>query len=428
MNPEIPATAPVRFDCPACGAVLTVPAAAAGLQGPCPKCWKEIVSPDPALGLPARLPALPPVPPPAEDLVPAIPAPPPDPAPAIPAPEIPTIPAEPASSETPTAPTASEPAPEPPAALTPDPESPLTPPAAAAPKSGKAGWVLTLLVFSLAFAAVGYHFGKSQRPPEPAPLSPAPAPAAPPKPAAPDPEPVPEPEPLPDPPAPEDPPKPTASGLPSPEATLRSFLEAPDWKTRGARVLSPDEILPAMEKYAAQAGDGPIATTSVTLIGEDGSNHIFKVSTPAIPEGFPVAVSATEEGPMIDWESFIGFHDDHFRKFLEGPTGRSGIFDLLVKPEPEQAGDNAAYFVSYRLSVPMPGRETVAWIPKETVALARLRAIFDGSGGFDKATVERLAETGIPLVLALEKKLTNDGRDFIEIKDVVAIGWGPPAP
>jgi hypothetical protein len=76
----------------------------------------------------------------------------------------------------------------------------------------------------------------------------------------------------------------------------------------------------------------------------------------------------------------------------------------------------------------MPGRETVAWIPKETVALARLRAIFDGSGGFDKATVERLAETGIPLVLALEKKLTNDGRDFIEIKDVVAIGWGPPAP
>ena len=43
-------------------------------------------------------------------------------------------------------------------------------------------------------------------------------------------------------------------------------------------------------------------------------------------------------------------------------------------------------------------------------------------------TVERLAETGVPVVLALEKKLTNDGRDFIEIKDVVAIGWGPPAP
>jgi hypothetical protein len=76
----------------------------------------------------------------------------------------------------------------------------------------------------------------------------------------------------------------------------------------------------------------------------------------------------------------------------------------------------------------MPGRETVAWIPKESVALARLRAIFDGSGGFDKATVDRLAETGVPLVLALEKKTTNDGRDFIEIKDFVAIGWGPAGP
>jgi hypothetical protein len=287
--------------------------------------------------------------------------------------------------------------------------------------------VLSLLFFSLAFAAAGYHLGKSQRPPDPATPPPAPAPSpAPVMPPDPTPEPVPDPAPLP--PAPGDSPKPPAPGHPTPEATLRAFLEAPDWKTRGARVLSPDEILPAMEKYAAQAGDGPIATTSVTLIGEDGSNHIFKVSTPAIPEGFPVAVSTTDEGPMIDWESFIGFHDDHFRKFLEGPVGRSGIFDLLVKPEPEQAGDNAAYFVSFRLSVPMPGRETVAWIHKETVPLARLRAIFDGSGGFDKATVERLAETGIPLVLALEKKLTNDGRDFIEIKDVVAIGWGPAAP
>lgn len=426
MNPEIPATAPVRFDCPACGAVLTVPAAAAGLQGPCPKCWEEIVSPDPALGLPARLPALPPLPPAAEaaTVIPALP-----PASEAPAtPEIPPAPPEPTTPVTPAETAASEPAPETPPVLPPDPESPLPPPAAAAPKSGKAGWVLSLLVSSLAFAAVGYHFGKSQRPPEPAPLPPAPAPAAPPEPAAPDPEPVPDPEPLPDPPAPEEPQPPPASGLPSPEAALRAFLEAPDWKTRGARVLSPDEILPAMEKYAAQAGDGPIATTSVTLIGEDGPNQIFKVSTPAIPEGFPVAVSATDEGPMIDWESFIGFHDDHFRKFLEGPVGRSGIFDLLVKPEPEQAGDDTAFFVSYRLSVPMPDRETVAWIGKETVPRARLQAIFDGSGGFDKATVERLAETGIPLVLALEKKKTNDGRDFIEIKDVVAIGWGPPAP
>ncbi len=74
----------------------------------------------------------------------------------------------------------------------------------------------------------------------------------------------------------------------------------------------------------------------------------------------------------------------------------------------------------------MPGRESVAWIRKDSVALARLRAIFDGSGGFDKATVDKLlAETGVPLVLALVKRDTNDGRSFIEIEDFTAVGWGP---
>jgi hypothetical protein len=76
----------------------------------------------------------------------------------------------------------------------------------------------------------------------------------------------------------------------------------------------------------------------------------------------------------------------------------------------------------------MPNRETIAWIPRKSVPLARLKAIFDGSGGFDKATIDRLAGTGVPLVLALEKRPTNDGREFIEIKDFVAIGWGPAAP
>jgi hypothetical protein len=293
------------------------------------------------------------------------------------------------------------------------------------PAKSKAGWVISLLLSSLAFAALGYHFGKGQRPQLTAVTPPGPDPVI--NQATTPPLPEPTPEIPPDPPAPDPAPSPPA-GLPTPEAALRAFLEAPDWKTRGDRVLSPDEILPAMEKHAAQVGDGPIATTSVTLLEVNGATHLFKVCTPAIPEGFPVAVVATDEGPMVDWESFIGFHDDHFRSFVQGPAGRSGIFDLFIQPLPEQAGAAAAHFVRFRLGVPMPGREAEAWIPKESVALARLRAILDGSGGFDKATVDLLlAADGIPVVLALEKKSTNDGRDFLEIKDLVAIGWSPAA-
>lgn len=379
-------------------------------------------------------------PPPAAAPTPPLPEPAPEPPPV---PELlkETAPVAPAETPAPEpAPASSEAEPEPAAAAPaePDPESApdLPDPAPAslpAPKSRGIGWLIPSLLFSAVFAAVGFQLGKSHRPPLPVdpPATPnTPASAEPAPEPEPEPEPLPPPEPLTPPeseitPAPVDPAPAPDPARPTAEATLRAFLEAPDWKTRGERVLDPDVILPALEKYAAQAGDGPFATTSVRFLEQTGHTHLFKVCTPAIPEGFPVAVTETTEGPMIDWESFIGFHDDHFRKFLEGPPGKSGIFDLLVKPETATPDDPAAHFVRYRLSVPMPGRETVAWIPKESVALARLRAIFDGSGGFDKATVDQLMETGIPLVLALEKKKTNDGRDFIEIKDFVAIGWGP---
>lgn len=243
MNPESPAPAPVRFDCPACHAVLTVPAAAAGLQGPCPKCWQEIVSPDPARGLPARLPsAAPPAiapPAPSEPPAPAAPA-------ALPEPEPEPLP--PVESVAPATPAAPEVAPD-------------LPPARTARRSRGIGWLIPTFLCSAIFTAVGFHLGKSQRQTgvAAAPVTPVAA--------LPDiPKPAPEPSVVPaTPPGPETPPEPVVPApppdpaRPTAEATLRAFLEAPDWKTRGDRVLDPDVILPALEKYAAQAGDGPFA-------------------------------------------------------------------------------------------------------------------------------------------------------------------------
>jgi hypothetical protein len=276
------------------------------------------------------------------------------------------------------------------------------------------------------FTGIGYHLGKNQaaRPagrassPEPVPQAPAAAPAAPTStPANPPPPPKADPPPA--------NPMPEVLDQPDAEAALRSFLEAPDWQSRGRHVLSPDEVLPAMEKHAAEHGDGPIATTSVKLLEVAGITHIFKVCTPAIPEGFPVAVTGTDEGPMIDWDSFIGFHEDHLRKFLEGPSPASGSFDLLVKPEAVTEQDEASLFLRYRLMVPMPGREVVAWVRKSSDAHAKLLAIFDGSGGFDQETIKRLSDTGVPLTLTLAKRATHDGKAFVEIEELRSVGWGP---
>ncbi|WP_193214185.1 hypothetical protein [Luteolibacter marinus] len=210
----------------------------------------------------------------------------------------------------------------------------------------------------------------------------------------------------------------------SARSTLNAFLDAPDWKSRRTYVLDPEGVGPAMEARAAELGDGPIETTSIRFAGVDGVNYFYQVYTPGMPEGIPISLLGTDEGPMIDWESFVGFLDDHFRKFIEGPADRHAILDLFVKP-----GDESGLFFRYHLSVPMPGRECDAFIRKDSVAFARLRSVFDGSGGYDLETVNRMtASNGLPLVLALVKRETNDGRTFIEIEDFVAAGWAPPAP
>jgi hypothetical protein len=383
----------LRFDCPACGAVLTVPATIAGMQGPCPKCWQDIVSPDPARGLPARLPT----PPPAAAPEPLTAAPPP----------VPEAPPVPVLTEDRTEPAADD--------------ETLPKAGADSPPARRSKLLMALGIGmpALALAALGYHFGLSHRPrvinastlappalPQPAPRVDAPAPL----------------------PAPNaTPPAPAATPESDAEAALLAFLGAPDWLARSAFVLSPDEIRPLMEKHAKERGDGPIPASSIQLLEVAPPIRIFKVCTPVQPDGFPVPVTLTDEGPKIDWEAFIGFHDDHFKKLLEGPVDQTTVVDLLVKPETGE--EPSPYYTRYRLSVPMPGREATSWVPNNSVASARIRSVFDGAGGFDKATVDRLVEeTGVPLRLALTKRRTNDGREFLEVSDLVAVGWARTTP
>lgn len=381
----------MQFDCPACGAVLTVPAAIAGMQGPCPKCWQEIISPDPARGLPARRPAPPPV---------AV----------TPAPDLETAPA-PVPAEPPRADAipiaddcdAAVPAPRP---------------------RSKAKFVLAIGVPALAFAAVGYHFGKGRRPPiieSPVLELPAEPPAA--APAEPAPAPTPDETGQ----GSQPPPAPVSSEAADAQEALIAFLGAPDWQARSAFVLSPEEIRPEMEKHARLNGDGPIPASAIQLLEISPPNSIFKVCTKAMPDGFPVPVTLTDDGPKIDWEAFTAFNDDHFRKLLVGPPDQNGIFNLLVKPE---TGDEPSpHYSRYRLSVPMPGREATSWVRKDSVALARLKAVFEGAGGYDKDTVDKLvSETGVPLRLAVTKRTTNDGREYLEVVDLVAVGWAPAKP
>lgn len=293
--------------------------------------------------------------------------------------------------------------------------------------------MLTTLATAIAFGGAGYYLRDRQAnadtttlkfPPK-APVAPpkqSPGPSqveAPPQPAPP----VKPPQPVPQP-GPTTPPQPVKLDF---DGTLKAFLEAPDWKTRSQYVIIPEQVRDLMEARAKESGDGPIAVTSVAVafIDKDG-NHIYSVCTKSMPEGIPASVLATDEGPKVDWEAFAAFHDDDFRKFYQGPVGSSGIFYVFLRPEPPATGEEESYFMRFRISVPMPNREQVAWVAKKSTVAPVLKRILAGEGTLNQEQVkEQLSRKGIPMVLGLEKKANGTGKDFLEITEFKALGWGP---
>lgn len=294
------------------------------------------------------------------------------------------------------------------------------------------------LFSAVVFAGTGYFLGKNQRPlPDPGFDLRSKAPEAPPvdpaneQPPVPAPSSGPKPEPVAPPAAekpvePAPPPPPPTPEKISADAALKAFLEAPTWKSRAELVVFPDDMRASMEKRAAELGDGPIPTTSVGLTQTSGRSHIYTVCTPSIPEGFPVDVRETGDGAKVNWESFVNFHDDLFRKFAAGPAGTKGIFQVWAKMDPPTTGEAESYFARFRLSVPMPNREQYAWMKKDSIALAELRGLFEKVDKLERPEVhEFVKQVGIPVALALVKRQANDGQVFIEITDVVRAEWGP---
>lgn len=464
----LPTMDPIRFQCPACSVALTVPPAAAGFRGPCPKCSAEIIGPNPALGLPARLPEITPAPastfdPFPDKLIPVAPRQQPSPEP-IPPTDPFTGPSQ--TSQLPPAPQpappVSPPSPEPVTVLKPVSEpvppkdekkgkpfedfapptaqkAPLNlPPVATASSTPQGGGSRALVIVlscllcaTLAFVA---GFSTGRRIPDQANPIHWPKQAEPPV-AQTEPIPIPVRTWIPD--GPADVPtdvatdiSPSAPGeTPSvgPEATLKAFLNADSWAARSAYVMFPESIRERMEAHSQISDDGPIETTDVSLFEITEQAHIFTVATPKIPEGFPVAVSRDGNSWLVDWETFIEFHGDRFNRFATGKEGDHGVFHLLVKPANDDGND--ALFNRYLLNPPMPGREQSAYIKKGTVALARLEGVFERQAGQNEEIFNKLIEgQGPPMVLALTYKVNSEGRSYLLIEDVIAIGWGPGTP
>jgi hypothetical protein len=207
------------------------------------------------------------------------------------------------------------------------------------------------------------------------------------------------------------------------EAALKAFLDAPDWSTRCAHVLYPEVTRPAMEAYSRKVPDGPTPFQSISIQNSytdkksGGTLFIFQVVTPQHPDGFPVAVSESSSGWLVDWQTFIEFRDDRFRIFAEGPAGQSGRFHLIVSvPPPDRAAKTEnEHFTPFLLDPPIPGRQRLAYVRKS----AEIHPILVA------ATAEGAAFTP---VLELATRQAPGGKPYLEITGITANDWLPKPP
>ena len=414
----------IQFNCPVCGTMLRLPLDMAAQKGPCPTCQHEIIAPDPYRGIGALEAPSPVVLRATEPFRPFADSPPLTPkrqeAAATPTPATPDR-----EIETPEIPHVAQPAP---------------PTQSEGAKRSTTVLVLSCLLSFAVALAMGYAIGVRSgqylmKIPPSAPLKiPVEKPGLTKDSIVEVRAPRPEPTPMFVKPIIQEPSKdiakveaPTIDPVEKPtkvsaaaEASLRAFLEAPDWATRSAYVLYPEVVRSAMETYSHQSPDGPTPFKSISVkqsqIDEKTGNtlFVFQVDTAAIPTGIPVAVVETPKGWLTDWQTFVEFRDDLFKHFADGPAKKTQRFHLIVSAPPAARAAKTANetFASFLLDPPMPGRQQLAFVKKDSEAYQICQAATASGSIFTP-------------VLDITKLTTPDGQGYLEIVKVIATDWLP---
>ena len=215
-----------------------------------------------------------------------------------------------------------------------------------------------------------------------------------------------------------------ASEMEASRAVLESFLDAVRWEDRQPFVIGSEGVEDRMKGQSLESGEGPIAYTGITGPKIAPQLHNFTVTTPSLPQGFPVTLFKIEDQWKIDWDMFQEFHDDLFHRFAAGDRGDSEVFHLFVKPG--ESGNE--HYSGYQLSAPIEGRSYGAFAKKGSEAEAKLQTIFgDPQSAEDPVFQQMLKGVGLPVILELSTSKNSSGQRFLLISDLVARYWGPEA-
>ena len=203
---------------------------------------------------------------------------------------------------------------------------------------------------------------------------------------------------------------------------LKSFLAAPDWKTRAKYVQTPDKLKSTMEQYYQQNPSPAISVGQIQLLRHDknpntggGPHCVFQIAGGELKQPIPVMVEQEENDWKVDWLTFTEFKDELLQKFLSEYQDEPRRFHVMMRrthyfdndvPSPDMA--------CYEVQPPMPGFSEYVFVPVHS----RLIGELDRSFGWGVAKSAAIVELQW-------RKLDN--HQWVELTAVPQYNWRNPA-
>ena len=206
----------------------------------------------------------------------------------------------------------------------------------------------------------------------------------------------------------------------APEAALKAFLSAPDWRARLKHSLFPEKVAVKMEAYYTETPYQPLAPASlkagIVHSDKEAGTKVaaYQITTETRPEAFTVAVMETAEGWKVDWEAFTEFHDDHFARFAAGEGSETGTFHLQVR-NTHYFGDKfpgIENYTAFLLDPPMSGRSKYGFVATGS----DLHRSFAAAIGWGEPC---------SCVLEIARRSVGEGAGYLEITRIVSPNWRP---
>jgi hypothetical protein len=186
---------------------------------------------------------------------------------------------------------------------------------------------------------------------------------------------------LPEPQAVDTPPLP--AGEAGAEALLRRLLAAVREEQVLPHIFRSDDVVPAVHAYYSGGLAAPVEPTAIRVERTDRSpvtgnpTRAFIVTTPDVPQGFPIAVEDTESGPRVDWNYFVQCRDRALARFVDTKAPASAVFYGTLERK-HAFGDDlpagaASRFHSFRFRSPLVSDAGVmVFVPKDSPLAGRV--------------------------------------------------------